>query len=65
MERCDSELRALLADDEADVMQRALDTLFAFCLTELYGEGAFADAPRAAPDPEPPNPSTSRTRSKR
>lgn len=65
MERCDSELRALLADDEADVMQRALDTLFAFCLTELYGEGAFDEAPRAAPDPGPPKPSISRTRSKR
>ena len=46
-------------------MQRALDTLFAFCLAELYGEGTFADSPRAAPDPEPPNPATSRARSKR
>ena len=36
MERCDSELRALLADDEADVMQRALDTLFTLWLAEMY-----------------------------
>jgi hypothetical protein len=65
MERCDSELRALLTDEEAEVMQRALDTLFAFCLTELYGEGAHDAAPRLAPDPEPPKPPTSRARSKR
>jgi len=65
MERCDSELRARLNDDEAEVMQRALDTLFAFCLNELYGETALEGAPPLAPDPEPPKPSTSRTRSKR
>jgi MarR family transcriptional regulator for hemolysin len=65
MERCDRELRALLTDEEAEVMQRALDTLFAFCLTELYGEVAFDAGPRLAPDPEPPKPPTSRARSKR
>jgi MarR family transcriptional regulator for hemolysin len=54
MERCDRELRALLTGEEAEVMQRALDTLFAFCLTELYGD-----------DAESPKPPTSRARSKR
>jgi MarR family transcriptional regulator for hemolysin len=36
MDRCDSALRAHLTDDEADVMQRALDTLFEFTLGELH-----------------------------
>jgi MarR family transcriptional regulator, transcriptional regulator for hemolysin len=54
MERCDRELRARLADGEAEVMQRALDALFEFCLHELYGGDA-------EPQPAP----TSRARSKR
>jgi MarR family transcriptional regulator for hemolysin len=52
MERCDRELRSRLEKDEAEVMQRALDTLFEFCLHELYGKE----------EPTTPN---SRARSKR
>src|SRR3954447_21146692 len=52
MERCDRELRARLAKDEAQIMQRALDTLFEFCLTELSRKE------------QPPTPN-SRARSKR
>jgi DNA-binding MarR family transcriptional regulator len=37
MTRCDRELRALLTDDEARVMQSALDKLFAFALQQVHG----------------------------
>jgi len=53
MERCDRELRARLDKREAEIMQRALDTLFDFCLAELNGKEA------------PPTTPTSRVRSKR
>ena len=53
MERVDRELRAKLDKNEAEIMQRALDTLFEFCLSEIYGKEAL------------PTNSTSRARSKR
>jgi MarR family transcriptional regulator for hemolysin len=53
MERVDRELRAKLEKGEAETMQRALDTLFEFCLDELYGK----EQPTTTP--------TSRARSKR
>ena len=47
MERVDRELRARLDKGEAEVMQRALDTLFEFCLTELYGKEELPTTPNS------------------
>jgi len=38
IERCDRALRKQLDNEEAETMQRALDTLFEYCLNELYGQ---------------------------
>src|SRR3954452_17084172 len=35
MVRCDEQLRSVLTDEEAAIMQRALDKLFEFCLAEM------------------------------
>jgi MarR family transcriptional regulator, transcriptional regulator for hemolysin len=51
--RCDEELRAVLTAQEADVMQRALDKVFAFCLGELYGDEAARHAEPTAPTAPP------------
>lgn len=45
MERVDRELRAKLDKHEAEIMQRALDTLFEFCLAELYGKDDLPTTP--------------------
>jgi MarR family transcriptional regulator, transcriptional regulator for hemolysin len=44
MVQSDEQLRGVLTKQEADVMQRALDKIFAFCLGELYGERAARHA---------------------
>jgi DNA-binding MarR family transcriptional regulator len=45
MERVDRELRAKLDQNDAEIMQRALDTLFEFCLAELYGNQDLPTTP--------------------
>ncbi len=47
--RTDGELRSVLTDDEAVVMQRALDKLFVFCVSQLHGERAAAAVEPTAP----------------
>src|SRR5262245_19120711 len=37
MSRCDAQVRSALTDEEADVMQVALDKIFAFCVEQLQG----------------------------
>jgi MarR family transcriptional regulator for hemolysin len=48
MARCDAAVRAALTDDEAEVMQRALDKVFGFALAELH-DGDLAAAPGPPP----------------
>ncbi|HEV7723310.1 MAG TPA: MarR family winged helix-turn-helix transcriptional regulator [Iamia sp.] len=54
MARCDETMRAVLDDDEADVLQGALDKVFAFALAELH-----AGDPSAFPSDPPPGFATS------
>ncbi|HKY13829.1 MAG TPA: MarR family transcriptional regulator [Microthrixaceae bacterium] len=35
MDRCDTRLREVITENEAEVLQRALDKLFGFCLHEM------------------------------
>jgi len=44
MVRCDEQLRSVLTDQEAAIMQGALDKLFEFCLAELHAVPAALGA---------------------
>jgi DNA-binding MarR family transcriptional regulator len=63
--RTDARLRAVLTDEEAAVMQRALDKLFVFCIGELYGEAAAESVEPTAPRSATVLSPTPRSRSKR
>jgi MarR family transcriptional regulator for hemolysin len=47
MARCDRELRAVLTKEEARVMQRALDKVFAFALHQVHGAPPSTTATRS------------------
>jgi MarR family transcriptional regulator, transcriptional regulator for hemolysin len=47
MARCDDELRSVLTDDEAAVMQGALDKLFDFALGKVHGAPPSTPAARS------------------
>jgi DNA-binding MarR family transcriptional regulator len=47
MARCDDELRALLTEEEAAVMQGALDKLFDFALGQVHGAPPSTPAARS------------------
>jgi MarR family transcriptional regulator for hemolysin len=63
MARCDAALRSALTDDEADVMQIALDKVFGFALDQLHdGDPAampLGPPPGAGLDPFAPIPRSS------
>jgi len=51
MARCDADLRSVLTEREADVLQGALDKLFAYCLRELATGGTPAGFELTGPPP--------------
>jgi MarR family transcriptional regulator, transcriptional regulator for hemolysin len=51
MANCDQQLRAVLTKNEAEVMQRALDKVFGFCLGELQGCSASGGTELTGPPP--------------
>jgi DNA-binding MarR family transcriptional regulator len=59
VERIDAEYRAVLTEEEAEILQRALDKLFEHTLGELYG--GVSPAPAFTPH-RPPQPPTRRQR---
>ena len=65
MARCDEELRAVLTEHEAAVMQSALDKLFEFCVGQLATETTTTRGQTSGPHSGRPKLRASATRSKR
>jgi MarR family transcriptional regulator, transcriptional regulator for hemolysin len=65
MARCDKELRAVLTEREAAVMQSALDKIFEFCVGQLVAETTTTRGQTSVSLPGRSEPRASTTRSKR
>ena len=65
MARCDNELRAVLTEREAAVMQSALDKIFEFCVGQLVADTSTTGPRTSGPNTGRSEPGASATRSKR